>query len=197
MSPAAYDRSNIFGIDFLFEQTGIFAVFEFIFCGFKLFFNTGDRPMTQLGGTVEVVIPLGFFQLQFSDFQTFTQAPDPADGLFFIFPAGSQFRCLTFVFSQFAFQRFAAFDRCGIFIFFQAGYFDFQPHDLAFDFVDFHRRAFNFSTQNRRGFIYQVDGFVGQKTIRNVFIRKHCRRNQSTVLQMDTMMQFIAFLESA
>ena len=65
--------------------------------------------MTQFGGTVEVVIPFSFFQLDTGNFQTFPQFLQFADGLFFVFPAGTEFGCLTFEFGKLALQGFPPF----------------------------------------------------------------------------------------
>ena len=69
--------------------------------------------------------------------------------------------------------------------------------DLAIDFIDLLRFGGDLHLQSRGGFIHQVDGLVWQKAVGDVAAAEHGGSHQCTVGNANTVVHFIAFLQSA
>ena len=70
-------------------------------------------------------------------------------------------------------------------------------HDFALDHIDLRRHGIEFDLQTRSRFIDKVDCFVWQKTIADVAMGQDCRRDQRRISDANTVMDFVAFLQSA
>ncbi len=74
---------------------------------------------------------------------------------------------------------------------------DFQLHHAAIDLVDLDRHRFLLGAQLGRRLIDQVDRLVGQESIGDVTLREHRGRHQRGVLDSNSVMDLVAFLEPA
>ena len=74
---------------------------------------------------------------------------------------------------------------------------DFQLHDAALDFVNFGGQGIDLHAQAGGGFVDQVDGFIGQKTIGDVAVRKRGGGKNSGVLDAHAVVHFIALFQAA
>ena len=52
-------------------------------------------------------------------------------------------------------------------------------------------------SETRGGFIDQINGFIRQKTIRNIAVRQHGGRDNGPVRNPDAMVHLVFFLEAA
>ena len=119
------------------------------------------------------------------------------DGLLFRIPLGFE---LIFFFFQFLLHGrdlSQPFFGCVVRFLGQGLFFDFELHDLVAQFVNRRRHGFDFRAQFGSGFVDQVDGLVGQETVRDVAVREDGSRNQGLIADADAVMDFIAFFQAA
>ena len=69
--------------------------------------------------------------------------------------------------------------------------------DFALNFVDHARNTVRLDTQSARGFIHQVDRLVGQKPVGDISLTEFHGRDNRSVRNADTVMDFILFFEAA
>ena len=89
-------------------------------------------------------------------------------GLLFLVQACLQGMALFLQVGQFFFQCFQALFAGLVLFFFECLTFDLALHDLAVDTIQFFRLGIDRHPQPRGRFVNQVNGLVGQKTVRNV-----------------------------
>src|ERR1700722_3291140 len=74
--------------------------------------------------------------------------------------------------------------------------FDFELHDAALDFVNLSRQRIDFHAKAGGCFVNQVDGFVGEKTVGDVALRKHGRGENGRIFDAYAVMNFVALFQA-
>ena len=72
-----------------------------------------------------------------------------------------------------------------------------QLHDPPAELIQLRRHAVDLDAQPRRGFVHQIDGLVGQESIRDIPVAQLCRREDRAVEDLHAVVGLIPRLEPA
>ena len=185
----------LFG-DFLAEDGGAFRG-SFGFDFFEFAFGLGDESVLDFAGALEVAAALGLFEFSAEVFNFFGDLLGFADLLFFFQPLGTERGGVFLGVGEFLFQFIEAFAAGGVLFLFESGAFHFELHDLALELVEFGGEGFEFDLQAGRGFVHEVDGFIGQEPVADVAVAEDGCGDEGGILDANAVVDFVAFLESA
>ena len=197
--PRGDDARDIFFRDFFVQQSlpGRFLAQRFFGAG-QLLLQLGNLAVLDLRGQIQVACALGLFQF---DFGLLELAVDDAHGIdrgLFILPLRLKLGGLFFEIGQILFEASsAALCEASSFSFFSAFCSISNCMNLPFELVDFRRHRVQFHAQTRGRFIDQVDGFVGQKSVGDVAMRKRGGRDQGGILDANAVMDFVPLFQAA
>ncbi len=116
---------------------------------------------------------------------------------FFGLPDFFQIGIFFFQFGDFHLQDFQAFFRRGVAFVFHGLALDFQLNQASFELIHRFRFGVHFHSDPAGGFIDQIDGFVRQLPVGYVTVRQHCGGNDGRIGDVDTVMDFVTFLQAA
>ena len=115
---------------------------------------------------------------------------------FLRFPYLFQVGIFTQQFLNLVFDKLHAFFRCFVLFLLHCFAFNFQLNQPPVKFVHHFRFGVNFHLDTGGGFVYQINGFVRQKTVGNIAVRQFCRGHDGRISNLHTMVQFIFFLQT-
>ena len=128
----------------------------------------GQTAVFQLCGLVEVIFALSFFDFGIDLFDFLTELLNLGNSVLLVFPFALHGLEGIPLFSQFLLNLSQMLFGKLIGFFFQSSFLNFQLDDLSGNIVQLRRHRVNFRTDHGTGFVHQVDGLVGQETVRNI-----------------------------
>ena len=197
VGPGADDFGDVFFGDlFLEESRSALHLFELFLRFVEGFFLVGKEAVLNLAGSAEVAFALRLFELELELLQLFLDDIGLVDNRLFILPLGLETVGFLIEVSDFLLDLLQPILARVIFFFLKSLALHFELHGLSFELIDFCREAVEFDLETRRGFVDEVDGLVRKKSIRDVAIAQSCRGNDGGILDADTMVNFVALLDS-
>ena len=163
-----------------------FQPVDFILFGFEF-------PITDFGHLRKISLPLVAIGIQTQLFHVLFGVLKSIHAFLFTFPLGRQRMAFFFQQGHFLLQQLLFFAR---FFLFKGDQFDFYLTNFAVQRIQLFGFRIDFHPQFGRCFINQVNGFVGQKTVRDVPMRKFYRPHNGFVLDAHLVVVFIAFLNA-
>ena len=112
-------------------------------------------------------------------------------------PARLKFREFRFFDLQIVAEFRQTFARGIVLFLLECEFFNREPVDLALKVVNFNRGGFDFHLEAARGFVHEVDGFIGKLSRGNVPIGERCGGDECAVGNRNFVVSFVAFLEAA
>ena len=194
-APFRDDFGNFLLRNLFLEQGRLLAAF--LLQPFQLFFHLREFSVAQLGDFVEVVTALSFFHLDAGRIDFLAQFPRLLDRGFFFLPM--EFDALGFLarLGQLGAECVKPALAGVVFFLRQRRFLDFEPEDLAGEFVEFLRHRVHLGADHRAGLVHEVDGFVGQKAVGDVAIRERHGGDERVILNAHAVMQLEALLDAA
>ena len=197
--PLADDLGDVLLVDLFLEHALALlgGVREPFFIGANLPLELGQPAVLQLGGLAVVAGALRALDLEPELLQLFLELALALDRLLFLLPARHQPRVLALEIGELLLELLEALFRRLVFLLPERLAFDLELHDASVDFIELGRHRIDFHPQLRRGFVHQVDGFVGQESIGDVAVREHCGSHERSVLDADAMMNLVSLAQSS
>ena len=196
--PAADHLGDVFFVYFFFEQAlaGL-LLGQPRFFGLELALQLGQLAVFQLGGFVQIVLPLGLFDFDLGLFDLLAQPAQPLHAFFFGLPLGLEGVRFGLQIGHLFFDLLQPVLGSGIGFLLQRLALDFELHDAAQDLVQIRRHGIDLGAQLGGRFVHQIDGFIGQEAIADVAVRQDGRGHQRRILDPDAVMDFIALAQPA
>src|SRR5258708_4951140 len=196
--PLAHQLGDVFLIDLFLEHPRIFLNRRKPFLGLlHLAFRCGNSSIANLGdfrqlsrAFIALLFGLELFDLLF-------QLANFADGFLFGLPARFSAAGVFAQLGELFFNLYAALFGVSIALFEQRLALDFELHDAALDFINFHGERIDLHAEAGGRFVNQVDGLVRQEAVGDVTVRKGCGRKNGGVFDAHAMVHLITLLQSA
>ncbi len=195
--PAGDDPRDLVLCDGIAQQAGIGAGLRGILRGIQLLLQLRQLAVFQLGGLIEIILPLGVFDLGFELFHLRTEILHTADAALFVLPLRFHLRKAVALIGQLLLQIGQMRRRDGIGFLFQCGFFDFQLHDLSGNLVHFGRHGIHFRADHCTGFVYEVDRLIRQETVGDIAVREGRCRDQRRIVNLDAVIDLVALLQTS
>ena len=160
-------------------------------------FGFRDEAVLDFAGALQVAATLGLLEFGAEVVELLGDFLGFADFLFFFEPLGAERGGAFLGIGEFFFELLEAVAAGGVFFLFEGGAFHFELHDFALELVEFGGEGFEFDLQAGRGFVHEIDGFVGQEAVADIAIAEHGGGDERGVLDANAVVDFVAFLESA
>ena len=195
--PALDDPGDLLLGDLVPEQGAGLAVGGNLLLGLQGLFQSGDLAVLELGGLVQVVLPLGLFQLGVGAFQVGPQLLDLADGLFFVVPLG--FLGLEFLphVRQFLLDFRQMFLGQTVGLLFQGGLFDLVLDDLPLDHIQLGGHGVNLRADEGAGLVDEVDGLVREEPVGDIPVGQGGRGDDGAVLDFHPVEDLIPLFQTS
>ena len=195
--PAGDNARDFFFGNFVTQKRAVaLCFFGDLFLFSQFFLKLGELAVFEFGGTVQIVVALGFCDFAAHMLDFLAQFLNLADRILFVFPTRFHgVELLTHVSQFFLNDRQAFARKCVIFLF-ERGFFNLVLHDAAAHIIQFLWHGVHFRANGCTGFIDQVDGFIRQETIRNIAIGKGSGGNQGLIRDFNAMEYFVTFLQT-
>ena len=157
-------------------------------------FGLRNLSVTNLRNAAVLAAAFEVFRLDTELLHTLSGIPNRANDIFLLFPARPEFVTLFLEFGD-LFINPLGLALCAVPL---DGFpFDFQLPDLPFHLIEILRHGVNLDPKPGRRFIDQVNGLVGQETIRDVPVTEFGRRYDGGVLDPHAVMHLVAVLDAA
>ena len=170
---------------------------QLLLFGAEFLLQRRELAVLQLRDLVEVVLALGFFDRKPGLFDLGFDFCEFLQSARFGFPLRLQARALFLDLGQLLLEFLQPIARRLIGLALERLALDFQLHHAPIDLVDLDRHRLLLGAQLGRRFIHQVDRLVGQESIGDVAFRQHRGRHQRRVLDSNSVMDLVAFLQPA
>ena len=157
----------------------------------------GQLTVFQLGGVVQVVVPLRGLDLGIDRLQTLPELLDLADLLFLVLPDGVHPGELLPHRGELLPKSLQTLLAHGIALLLQGDFLDLALHDAAADIVHLRGHGLHLGTDHGAGLVHQVDGLVRQETVRDVAGGEGGRRDQRRVGDAHAVEHLIPLLQAA
>ena len=196
--PSCDDLCDILFVDFFLDQPGSPARRRVARLGLgKFLFQRGERSVLQFGDLVQVVLALGFFDLEPGLLDLRLDGSELFDRALFALPLRLQGVALVAGLGQFLLQPLQPVARGRVGLALESLALDLELHYAAVDLVQLDRHRFLLGAQLGRRLVDQVDRLVGKEAVGDVAFGENRRGHQGGVLDADAVMDLVAFLESA
>lgn len=70
-------------------------------------------------------------------------------------------------------------------------------NDLALNHIELHGHGVDLRADHSAGFVNEINGFIGQESIRDIAIGKRCGGDERLILNFDAVEHLKAFLQAA
>ena len=193
-APLGHDARDLVGGDLLLEQLGLGGRgLEFFQLGFEL----RDAAVAEFGEFVEVVVALGFFELDARGVELAAHLAHAFDRGFFGLPFGAETGGLFTHVGEFARERFET-EFGGVVLFqFQRGLLDLELEHAALKRVERLWSAVHLGADHGAGLVDEVDGLVGQKAVGDVALGERDGGDEGVVLDANAVVKLEALFEPA
>ena len=162
----------------------------------QLLFQGGNGAVLELGGLVQVILPLGLFQLGVGVFQVGPELLDPADGLLFVVPLGLfGLEFLPHVGQLLLDLRQVLLGQV-VGLLFQGGLLDLVLDDLPLDHVQLRGHGVDFCANEGAGLVDEVNGLVGEEPVGDVPVGQGGGGDDGPVLDLHPMEDLIPLLQA-
>ena len=196
--PTRHDLGDVFLVHFLFEQAVLFVLPSQARLFFlQRLFETNQRAPLQLRRLVEIVGALGDLDVVLHLFDLLAQRTQPLHAILLTLPAALE-RIGVFVErEQLLFNARQTLVRGVVPLLLQSFPLNLELQDAPHRFIERGRHGVDLSSQLRRRFVHQVDGFVRQEAVRNVTVGEHGGRHQGSVFDAYAVVDFVALFQPA
>ena len=156
----------------------------------------GDAAVLELGGSVQVVLPLGLLQFGVGGLQVGPELLDLADGPLLVLPLGALgVELLPHVGELFLDLR-QVLLRDGVVLLLQGGLLDLVLDDLPLDHVQLRGHGVDLRADEGAGLVDEVDGLVGEEPVGDVPVRQGGGGDDGPVLNLDPVEDLVPLLQS-
>ena len=160
-------------------------------------FQRGDLAVLELGGLVQVVLPLGLLQLGVGALQVLPQLLDLADGLLLVVPLGLLgLEFLPHV-RQFLLDLRQMFLGQTVGLLFQGGLFDLVLDDLPLDHIQLGGHGVNLRADHGAGLVDEVDGLVREEPVGDIPVGQGGRGDDGAVLDFHPVEDLIPLFQTS
>src|ERR1700692_2675006 len=135
------------------------------------------------------------FDFEFLDF--LVQFARVGDQILFLSPVGFERVRLLANLRQFFFNHSKTVFGVGVVFFLKRLFFDFELSSAALELIDVGGKRIDLDADGGGGFVDEVDGLVGQKTVRDVTVREGCSGDDCRIFDAYAMMNFVALFQAA
>ena len=194
--PAGHNAADLFGRHAVTQQALLLLVGSNLFFGFQLALQVGQFAVLQLTSLGVIAVAGRLFNFGLGASYLGAQALHLIDGVLLVLP-------LSFLgiegiaqFGHFFFDGGKALLGHFIGFFLQRSLLDLQLGDLMVQVIQLCGHGVQLGLDHCAGFIHQVDGFIRQETVGNITVRQRCCRNQSAILNFNTMVHLIALFQA-
>ncbi len=195
--PFCHDLRDIFSIHLFFQHFPAFLDFtELRGRLFELLLQVHDDPIAQFCHSSQFSLSFILLGFQFGMLDLLLLPADGLDHFLFDLPMSPQRRPLLMKVGQFLLEIRQPRLRVAVFFPLDGLPFNFELLGPSFDAVEFLRHGVDFDPELRRGFIHEINGLVGKKSVGDVTIAQLSRRNNRPIGDADTMVYLVPFLES-
>ena len=163
----------------------------------ELLFELRDHAIAQLPGPAQIALALGLVKLGAGLVEAFLNVARCFQFVALGLPFGGHLGGLLLQITEFLFELGQAILGGRVVFLLERFGFDLHLQDLPVERVEFFGFAVDFHAQTARGFVHQVDGFVGQEAVGDVAVGQRGSTDQSAVGDPHTVVQFILFLDAA
>ena len=182
------------------RNTGRVAVLAFAVGRFvlgELAFELGDLFVAQLGGALEVGLPLGALDLRARLLEALFQLGGALDRVLLLLPLRLHLGRALLELGELGLDRRAALLGGLVLLLAQRGQLDLQLHDAPVDLVDLGGQRVDLDADLRGGLVDQVDRLVGQEAVGDVALGERRGGDQGAVLDAHAVVDLIALLQPA
>ena len=173
-------------------------MFVFRFFGkFQLTFELRKLSVLQLRQLVELSLALQIRHLRFDLLDVFANVLGSLHLRFLGFPYLFQIRILFFEPLDFFLDQLEAFLRSVVFFLLDRFSLNLQLDQTTVKFIHHFRFGINFHADARRRLVDQIDRFIRQKTVGDIAVRQLRRRDDRGIGDLNPVMDFIAFFQTA
>ena len=195
--PAGHDAGNLLVGHAVTQQAVLFLGSGDLFFLFQLLLQLGQLAVLQLGGLVQVVLPLGLFDIGVGLLDLLPQGLHFADGVFLVFPLCLHAAELVLQFGQLFFQILQTALAQSIGLLFQADLLDLQLGDAVGQIIHLAGHAVHLGLDHGAGLIHQVDGLIRQETVGDVAVRQGGSGDQGAVVDLHAVEHLVPLLQAA
>ena len=195
--PARHDAGDLLVGDAVPQQAGLLLFSGQFFFGGQLLLQLGQAAVFQLGGLVQVVLPLGLLDGGIGLLDLLPQGLHLADGVLLVFPLGLHLAELVLQLGQLFFDVLQAALAEGVGLLFQADLLDLQLGDLVGQVVHLAGHALHLGLDHGAGFVHQVDGLVGQEAVGDVPVAEGGGGDQGAVVDLDAVEHLVPLFQPA
>ena len=200
VGPAAHDFSNLLIGDLIPQEAGpvvsSLAGLRLLFLLRQALLELRQAAVFQLGGPIEVVLPLGLFNIRVHRLQLLPQLLDALDGGFFILPPGlhrrklgPHIRQLLLKLQEMLLGELVAF-------LLQGGLLNLMLHDAAVDLVQLGGHGIHLGADHGAGFVDKVDSLIRQKAVADVPVREDGGGDEGLVGNLHPVVHLVPLLEA-
>ena len=194
--PAADDLGDLIFRHGLADQRKI-LVFDQILLFLQLLFQCGKTPVFQLCRFVQIIVLLGCCDLFADIVQFFADLLHMLHGVLFIVPLRFLLLKQIPLLGKLFFKIRKTVLTLLVLLLFQRRDLDLHLHDLAVHLIQFGGHGIKLRLDEGTGLVYQVDGFVRQKTFRNIAGTERRRGHQRGVRDLYPVEHLVPFLDAA
>ena len=156
----------------------------------------GDLAVLELGGLVQVVLPLGLFQFCVGALQVGPDLLDLADGVLLVVPLGLLGLELLPHVGEFLLDLRQVFLGEAVGLLFQGGLLDLVLDDLPLDHVQLGGHGVDLCADEGAGLVDEVDGLVGEEPVGDVAVAQGGRGDDGPVLDLHPVEDFVPLLQA-
>src|SRR6266516_1114523 len=196
--PLRDDFGNVLLIDLLLEHALVLLqLLETRIRILELPIELLKASVTDFGHTRVVALTFGLLLLDVRLLDLFFDRTNRLNQFFLALPAQLHPGGLLAELTQFLLNQGQTLTRAGIVFLTQRLALDFKLDDLPFHGINLHGHRVDFNAQTGGRLIDEVNGFVGQETVRDVTVGQHGGREDRGVLDLHAMVNLIPLLQAA
>ena len=194
--PAGDDVRNFFFRYAVTKQAGFFLGLGSLFLGFQLTGQFGQLTVSQFSGLTPIIIAPCLFELDLRSVNFLAQMLYLAKGVLLVLPL-----CLLTVeavaqLGHFSFKRSETLLGQFILLVLEGSFLNGELVKVMLHIVQLGRHGGLLCFNQRAGFINKVNSLIGQETVCNITVRQACRCNKCRVLDLNAVINFIAFFQA-
>ena len=168
--PPLDDAGDLLLGDLVPQQGALLARLGDLLLGLQFLFQLRDAAVLQLGGLVQVVLPLGLLQIGVGLLQLLPELLDLADGVFLVLPLGLFGVELVPQLGQLLLELGQVLPGQGVVLLLEGGLLDLELDDLPLDDVQLGGHGVDLGADHGAGLVHQVDGLVGQEAVGDIAV---------------------------
>src|SRR5688572_12583641 len=196
--PLADHFGDVFFVHFLLQHAlGFLQLLKAGFLVLDLGLELRDPAVLQLRRLCVVAGALRLLDFELHLFETLLQLAAFLDRGLLLLPMRAQLGRLFLEVGEVLFELRETLLRRRILFLAECLALDLELHRPPLHLVELHRQRVDLHAQLRRRFVHQVDGLVGQEAIGDVAVRQYRGRHQRRVLELDAVMDLVAFTQAA